>query len=61
MLEQLFQLKKIIPHLKDVPPKNHPNVFKARLYFEDFIARNTVVQSDFDLDIRFKKYNFLIV
>ena len=42
----------IFPRSKEnVLHKNCPSV----IYFVDFVARNIVVQSDFDLDIRFLK------
>jgi hypothetical protein len=33
----------------------HKRVIQVRFYFENFIVRNVIVQSDFNLDIRFKK------
>jgi hypothetical protein len=50
LLKVLF--KKTVPHFKK---KYSKKTIKVWSYFEDFGARNIVVQSDFDLDIWFLK------
>ena len=48
MLEQLFQLEKIVLRSKKIFRKK---IVQVGSYFENFVSRNTVMQSNFDLDI----------
>jgi len=59
MLEQFSQLKKLT-HVEKMFHKKLSKYIQVGSSFENFIVRNTVVRSDFDLNIWFGKYNFFL-
>ena len=59
-VEMIVLGQKSYSAFKKYSTKNSFKYIQTRSCFENFVAKNTMVQSYFDLDILFGKYNFLL-
>lgn len=57
IVEQLFASEKMF-RVKKIFDQKIIQMYPSEMLFWRFLARNTMMQSDFNLNIRFEKYNF---